>query len=53
MATFTLVSQLQACGSAPLLKPWHTETLTEEYTSVKGEDAVRTLDDYLALEDRL
>ena len=42
---------LQGCND-PQLKPWHTQTFTEEFTVDKA-DEVRTFADYLALEDRL
>ena len=34
------------------LQPWHTEKLDEEFTR-SNSDQVQTIDDYLALEDRL
>lgn len=46
-----LVIVLAACSGQPL-KPWHTETLKEEFDAGNA-DEVRTFDDYLALEDRL
>ena len=50
VSVFTLLS-IQAC-SAPPLKPWHTEELTEEFTAEKTSE-VRSFDDYRQLEDRL
>jgi alpha-beta hydrolase superfamily lysophospholipase len=45
------VLALQGCSSH-VLKPWHTEKLTEEY--VAGESGeVQTFSDYLQLEDRV
>jgi len=35
------------------LAPWHTEVLTGEFTAAMAGDEIRTLEDYLALEDRL
>jgi alpha-beta hydrolase superfamily lysophospholipase len=42
---------LQGCGN-PVLKPWHTEELTAEFTAGKA-DEVRTFEDYQRLEERL
>ena len=42
---------LAACGGQPL-EPWHTVKLGEEFDAGRAED-VQTLDDYLALEERL
>ena len=50
LATVFLVL-LQGCSSVPL-EPWHTEKLSEEFTTAKA-DEVQTFDDYLKLEDRL
>jgi len=51
LATAGLLFLLAACGGQPL-QPWHTAKLSEEFTANEA-DAVRTFDDYLALEDRL
>ena len=40
-----------SCGGAPL-EPWHTEDLTEEFTTERA-DEIRTFDDYRRLEDTL
>ncbi len=45
------VLYLQSCDGPPL-KPWHSEHLTEEFTSRKASE-VRTFKDYQLLEDRL
>lgn len=45
------VFYIQSCGGPPL-KHWHTEPLTEEFTSRKADD-VNTFKDYQQLEDRL
>ena len=42
---------IDGCGG-PLLKPWHTQHLSAEFTTHMA-DEVRTFHDYLALEDRL
>jgi len=42
----------QGCSSGPPLKPWHTETLTSEF-SARKTDEIKTFDDYLRLEDDL
>ena len=42
---------LQGCGDAEL-EPWHTQTLTKEFTADRA-DEVRTLEDYMRLEDEL
>jgi alpha-beta hydrolase superfamily lysophospholipase len=42
---------LQGCSSHSL-EPWHTETLTEEFSTDKTAE-VRTFEDYQRLEDRL
>ena len=42
---------LQGCGGVPL-EPWHTEALTEEFSTSKAVE-VRTFEDYQRLEDRL
>jgi alpha-beta hydrolase superfamily lysophospholipase len=42
----------QACSSGPPLKPWHTETLTTEF-SARRTDEIKTFDAYLRLEDEL
>jgi hypothetical protein len=44
---------LQGCGNAPALRPWHTVTLTEEFTAEMVGVKVRSFEDYLALETRL
>lgn len=46
-----IVLHVQGCGGPPL-KPWHTETLTAEFT-IKKLDAIQTFDDYRQLEDQL
>ena len=44
---------LFACGgNRPPLEPWHSENLTEEYSSDKS-DEIQTFDDYRQLEDKL
>jgi alpha-beta hydrolase superfamily lysophospholipase len=52
LLTIALLLALQGCSSGPPLEIWHTEKLTEEFTAKKA-DEVRTLADYLKLEDRL
>ena len=42
---------VQGC-SGPPLKPWHTETLTAEFTATKMVE-IKTFDDYRQLEDTL
>ena len=44
---------LQGCSFATTLQPWHTEVLTEEFTAGMAGEKVRTLKDYLDLEERL
>ncbi len=44
---------LQGCGDGRPLEPWHTETLTEEFTADMAGEGVRTLQDYMDLEERL
>jgi alpha-beta hydrolase superfamily lysophospholipase len=53
--TWLLVSVLcvQGCSDDRPLEPWHTVTLTEEFTADMTDGRVRTLEDYLALEQRL
>jgi alpha-beta hydrolase superfamily lysophospholipase len=46
------VSMLGACSSGKHLEVWHTERLHEEFTAEQA-DEVKSLEDYLALEDRL
>ena len=47
-----LVMSIQGCSDSPQ-EPWHTEKLTEEFTTDMVDDQVRNFDDYLALEQRL
>jgi alpha-beta hydrolase superfamily lysophospholipase len=47
-----LVAGVVSCTSQPL-SPWHTARLGEEFDDRMLGDEVRTLADYLALEDRL
>jgi pimeloyl-ACP methyl ester carboxylesterase len=42
---------IRGCASQPLM-PWHTESLTAEFTA-RQTDEVRNFEDYLQLEDRL
>ena len=42
---------LPGCSSVAL-RPWHTERLTEEFTTARS-DEIQSFDDYRALEDRL
>jgi len=51
LAAFLLSAQ--GCGDDRRLAPWHTEALTEEFTADRAGREVRTLQDYLELEDRL
>ena len=51
IVTAALIFATQGC-SGPPLKPWHTETLTAEFTTAKAEE-IKTFNDYLQLEDRL
>ncbi len=51
LAVFLL--SLQGCGDGRPLEPWHTEALTEEFTADMAGHGVRSLRDYLDLEDRL
>jgi alpha-beta hydrolase superfamily lysophospholipase len=44
-------ASLAACSGQPL-EPWHTVKLVEEFDAGRAED-IRTLDGYLALEERL
>jgi alpha-beta hydrolase superfamily lysophospholipase len=44
---------VQGCSDDRPLAPWHTEALTEEFTADMAGDEVRTLKDYLDLEERL
>ena len=46
-----LVLFISGCSS-PVLGPWHTEELTEEFTAARAED-VPTFEDYKRLEGRL
>lgn len=46
-----VVLYIQGCGGPPL-KPWHTEPLTEEFTTREAGE-VNTFKGYLQLEDRL
>jgi len=41
------------CGDSRPLATWHTQALTEEFTADMAGEEVRTLQDYLDLEDRL
>lgn len=51
LAIFALC--LQGCSDTPPLQPWHTEVLTGEFTAAMAGREVRTLQDYLDLEERL
>jgi alpha-beta hydrolase superfamily lysophospholipase len=51
-AVGALVAGVVSCVSQPL-EPWHTARLSEEFDAGMLGKEVRTLDDYLALEDRL
>jgi len=51
LAVFALC--LQGCSDAPPLQPWHTEALNGEFTAAMAGREVRTLQDYLDLEERL
>jgi len=55
LGTLLLLSGLsnQGCSDDRPLEPWHTVALTEEFTADMTDEQVRTLDDYLALEQRL
>ena len=44
---------VQGCGQDAPLAPWHTAALNEEFTADMVGEEVRTLEDYLDLEDRL
>jgi alpha-beta hydrolase superfamily lysophospholipase len=44
---------VQGCSDDRPLAPWHTEALNEEFTVDMASGKVRTLQDYLDLEDRL
>jgi alpha-beta hydrolase superfamily lysophospholipase len=44
---------LQGCGDDQPLAPWHTEALSEEFAADMAGSEVRTLQDYLDLEERL
>ena len=44
---------VQGCSDGEPLARWHTEALTEEFTADMAGDQVRTLQDYLDLEERL
>jgi len=48
-----LVIYVTARNNAPLLKSWHTEVLTEEFSQDMVDGQVRSFDDYLQLEQRL
>lgn len=48
-----LVLCVQGCGDDRPMAPWHTEALTEEFTADMTGKEVRTLGDYLDLEERL
>lgn len=51
LAVFALC--VQGCSHNRPLAPWHTEALTEEFTADMAGEVVRTLQDYLDLEERL
>ena len=51
LAVFVLC--VQGCGDDRPLAPWHTEVLTEEFAADMAGDEIRTLQDYLDLEERL
>lgn len=51
LAAFAAAVCVQGCGGTPL-KPWHTEKLTEEFSTGRAGE-IRTFDDYRQLEDRL
>jgi alpha-beta hydrolase superfamily lysophospholipase len=51
LASFLL--SIQGCDEDRPLAPWHTEALTEEFTADMAGDEVRSLPDYLELEERL
>ncbi len=53
LALAVVVFSVQGCSSGPTLKLWHTEVLTEEFTADMADGQVRSIDDYLALEQRL
>ncbi len=53
LAIAVSVFGVQGCSSGPTLKLWHTEALTEEFTADMVDSQVRSIDDYLALEQRL
>ncbi len=48
-----VVLRVQGCSDDRPLAPWHTEALTEEFTADMAGEGVRTLQDYLDLEERL
>ncbi len=48
-----VVFSVRGCSSGLTLKLWHTEALTEEFTADMADGQVRSIDDYLALEQRL
>jgi alpha-beta hydrolase superfamily lysophospholipase len=51
-AAVLFVTGMISCASPPL-EPWHTARLSEEFDAGMLGDEIRTLDDYLALEERL
>lgn len=53
MALAGLLLLVAGCSEETPLAPWHTEVLGEEFTVDRAQDGVRTLADYLDLEDRL
>ena len=53
LALAVLVLGVPDCSDDPTLAPWHTQALTEEFTADMAGEQVRTLRDYLDLEERL
>ncbi len=53
LAFLFLVIYVRACSNAPVLKSWHTEILSEEFTEDMVDEQVHNFEDYLELEQRL
>jgi alpha-beta hydrolase superfamily lysophospholipase len=53
LALAGLLFWVAGCSQETPLAPWHTKVLGEEFTADMAGDGIRTLGDYLDLEDRL
>ncbi|MCK7473286.1 MAG: hypothetical protein MZV49_06645 [Rhodopseudomonas palustris] len=53
LALAVLVLGVPHRSDDPTLAPWHAQALTEEFTADMAGEQVRTLQDYLDLEERL